>query len=129
VGEEFERLMNRLPEDFDDPKGGVTHPQRGAFWLGYYQWAGAIDQSITFGPEELAAAGQVLYGNRWQTNLAYDLGVDPRRIRQWLSANKVDKRPIPVGVWADLAELLRQRGLAALALSSQLDSGHHESTN
>lgn len=122
-GDDFLRLMNRLPDDFDDPESGVKRQQRGAFWLGYYQWAGAVDHPVSFGPEELAATGQVLYGNRWQTNLAYDLGVDPRRIRQWMSASKAEKRPIPVGVWSDLAELLRQRGLAALALSSQLDAG------
>ena len=50
--------------------------------------------------------GKALYGGRWQTDLARDLGLsDGRRIRQWLS----DERPIPAGVWRELGQLLAER--------------------
>ena len=54
----------------------------------------------------LISAGQLLFGERWQTELARALGLsDGRRIRQWLSGD----RPIPVGIWDDLSELLKDR--------------------
>jgi len=58
--------------------------------------------------ELLALVGNALYGERWQTDLARDLGLsDARRIRQWLSLD----RTIPEGVWDDLAKLLAERKL------------------
>ena len=57
----------------------------------------------------LVMAGNVLYGDRWQTDLARDLGLsDGRRIRQWLSGD----RPIPDGVLDDLARMLTSRKVA-----------------
>ena len=54
----------------------------------------------------LISTGQLLFGERWQTELARALGLsDGRRIRQWLSGD----RPIPVGIWDDLRELLEDR--------------------
>jgi len=54
----------------------------------------------------LAKAGNALYGERWQTDLARDLGLsDGRRIRQWLSGD----RPIPENVRSDLEKLLMAR--------------------
>lgn len=36
-------------------------------------------------PSELAAAGAVIYGARWQASLAVALGVHPRTMRRWLA--------------------------------------------
>lgn len=59
-----------------------------------------------FGTNELTLAGQALFGDRWQTDLSRALGLsDARRIRQWLTGD----RPIPTGVWNDIAELLKKR--------------------
>lgn len=56
--------------------------------------------------EILIKCGRALYGERWQTDLARDLGLsDGRRIRQWLSGD----RPIPRGVWNDISKLLTDR--------------------
>lgn len=116
--EELERLINRLPPDLSDPKGGVKLEDQGPFWLGFYQLAAGEEHAKSHGPAELAQAGQALYGERWQSDLARDLGLsDPRRIRQFMAG----ERKIPPGIWADVARLLRQRGLAAVALSSKLD--------
>jgi len=58
--------------------------------------------------EILIESGKVLYGERWQTDLARDLGLsDARRIRQWLA----DERPIPDGIVMDLQRLLMTRHL------------------
>lgn len=54
----------------------------------------------------LENVGKVLYGERWQTGLARDLGLpDGRRIRQWLA----DERPIPGGIQNALRHLLEER--------------------
>lgn len=117
ASDDLQSLVDRLPADLTDPPGGVKAEDQGPFWLGYYQWQSAADKAQAYGPAELAEAGQALYGERWQTDLARDLGLsDGRRIRQWMSGD----RPIPTGVWADITRLLRKRGLDALTLSSKL---------
>ena len=63
--------------------------------------------------ELLIAAGEALYGDRWQTPLARDLGLtDGRRVRQWLSG----ERPIPESVWDALPVLLKARNKSIDAL-------------
>ena len=34
---------------------------------------------------EISAIGELLYGDRWRTGLALDLGVNPREVRRWKS--------------------------------------------
>jgi hypothetical protein len=53
-------------------------------------------------PNELAAAGERLYGARWQTPLAAALGVNPRTLRRWVSGQNA----IPETVDADIGTLL-----------------------
>lgn len=38
--------------------------------------------------EQLAQAGRLLYGDQWQSNMARDLNIDSRRIRQWVSGER-----------------------------------------
>lgn len=66
--------------------------------------------------DRLTRYGRALYGDRWQSALAHDLGVNARRLRAWLYG----ERPIPAGVWADIAELLRQRGEAVADVLNEL---------
>ena len=54
----------------------------------------------------LRAAGAVLYGPAWQSELARKLGVADRTVRYWVAG----ERPIPAGVWADIARLLEKHG-------------------
>lgn len=56
--------------------------------------------------ETLRAAGAVLYGPAWQSELARQLGVAGRTVRYWIAGD----RPIPPGVWVDIAQLLEQHG-------------------
>lgn len=55
-----------------------------------------------FDPADMEAAGKALYGDQWQSNLARSLGVDPRRVRQWLAG---ERKP-QLGVMQDIIELL-----------------------
>ena len=55
---------------------------------------------------ELAAAGEFLFGHRWQTQLARRIGVDSSTVRRWLSG----ARPIPDRAESFIGLLLEQRG-------------------
>jgi len=102
-------LVDRLPANFHDPKGGVKAEDQSAFWLGYYHLPTATDAAKNCGPAELEMVGNALFGDRWQTDMSRELGLsDARRVRQWMAA----ERPIPVGVWADINQMLRQRQLS-----------------
>lgn len=68
--------------------------------------------------DRLRRCGKLLYGDRWQSDLARALDVNDRRVRQWIAG----ERPIPSGVWADVAGLLRQRQEEGLALLRELDT-------
>jgi hypothetical protein len=56
-------------------------------------------------PDELAAAGRALYGERWQTSLAMDLNISDRTMRRWL----VSQMPIPDGFQRELRQVLIKR--------------------
>lgn len=95
--------------DICDPPNGVSLDDQSPFWLGYYHYGYASDRAIKYGPAELEFAGQALFGDRWQTDLANALQLsDARRIRQWMAG----ERKIPVGVWADICGLLRHRQMS-----------------
>lgn len=75
-------------------------------------------QPIALDREALAAAGEALYGERWQTDIAKALGIsDSRRIRAILSGD----RPIPPRIWKDIAVLLRERAVAALEVARRIE--------
>jgi hypothetical protein len=56
-------------------------------------------------PDDLATRGRALYGERWQTPLAHDLGVADRTVRRWLAG----ETPIPGGVDSELRKILESR--------------------
>jgi hypothetical protein len=60
----------------------------------------------------LTEIGEALYGERWQTALAQDLGVDGRTMRRWVAG----AYPVPAWVWPELAKriVVRQMKLARL---------------
>ena len=117
--EAITELVDKLPADLKDPKSGVAAEDQGRFWIGYYHFAAALDHAKDYGPAELDRAGKALYGDRWQSDLARDLGVDSRRVRQWLTGD----RRIPVGIWADICGLLRHRQMSIKNVLSSLDKG------
>lgn len=107
-----ETLLEKIPAGFKDPAGGVAIEDQGPFWIGYYQYMSATDLSATLGPEELERAGNLLFGERWQSELARALEVGDRRVREWLAR----ERSIPPGIWSDITALLKQRSAEGLAL-------------
>jgi hypothetical protein len=72
----------------------------------------------------LRRCGEALYGPRWQTDLAGELGVADRTIRRWSSG--VDD--LPAGVYTDLMRLMTERAAALDALAEECkranDLGH-----
>jgi hypothetical protein len=56
-------------------------------------------------PDRLAAVGEAIYGEWWQTQVARELGISARHVRRWLSG----AAPIPERVEAALMELAAER--------------------
>lgn len=56
-------------------------------------------------PDLLIACGRALYGERWQSPLARDLGVSDRTMRRWATG----AYPVPPGVLTDLLPLVKER--------------------
>ncbi len=55
----------------------------------------------------LVAAGRALYGERWQTPVARDLGTTYRTVRNWLDG----RHPTPTDLEQRLKRLLVARGI------------------
>ncbi|MGP5631343.1 MULTISPECIES: hypothetical protein [Psychrobacter] len=53
--------------------------------------------------EQLEQSGQLLYGDQWQSNLARELSIDSRRVRQWLSGTT----PVSPWVGGEILQLLK----------------------
>jgi len=64
----------------------------------------------------LRETGEALYGPRWQTDLARDLGVSDRTMRRW-AAGADD---MPAGVAVDLLRLVTERGSVLDTLADRL---------
>lgn len=64
----------------------------------------------------LAEAGEALYGARWQSDLARDLGVSDRTVRRWVAGTTV----VPPGLWLDLLHLTQERAAVLDALAPRL---------
>ena len=47
----------------------------------------------------ITETGRALYGARWYSDMARDLGVDQRTVRRWASG----EFNVPSGVWRELA--------------------------
>lgn len=66
-------------------------------------------------PQELLrAAGEALYGSRWQSELAVTLDVADRTMRRWLAGQQM-----PEGVWAQLRGLLMRRSAECAELAEK----------
>ena len=64
----------------------------------------------------LVEAGEALYGPRWQTELARDLGVADRTMRRWVA----DTSAVPSGLYVDLLRLTQERAAVLDALAPRL---------
>lgn len=104
-GEELGMLFAKLPSDIADPPDGVKIETQGSFWVGYYHRKNTADIAGQLTPDLLAESGKLLFGDHWQKPLAEALNLsDTARIRQWLSGGK-----IPVGIWSEIDQMLRQK--------------------
>lgn len=73
--------------------------------------------------ETLSAAGQALYGDRWHTPVARDLGTTYRTVRNWLDG----RHPTPADLERRLRRLLTHRRTQLDALLSRIDTNEDES--
>lgn len=69
-------------------------------------------------PEQLKNAGELLFGNQWQSDLARALEVDSRRVRDWLQ----QRRPIPDGVKSEVIDLLLKNSEDTASYAETLNS-------
>lgn len=68
-------------------------------------------------PDDLARAGQALYGPNWQSQLARDIGVSIRSM-QYMAKGE---RPVHGGLARDVLGLLHKRGQEIAKLTDSLD--------
>jgi hypothetical protein len=64
----------------------------------------------------LRAAGAALYGQRWQSDLARDLGVAIRSVQRWDAGS----HPIPDTIWSELCTLLKVRAVEIIEMRRKL---------
>lgn len=64
----------------------------------------------------LVECGEALYGERWQSELARDLGVSDRTVRRWVAG----ATPVPSGVFVDLLRMVTERQVTLDALALRL---------
>lgn len=76
----------------------------------------SVSPRLTMPADILARVGAALYGPRWQTDLARELGVADRTVRRWVAGAD---RPRP-GVWADLRRALEERRADLTELLAEL---------
>lgn len=72
------------------------------------------------GPKEFRKSGEVLFGPRWQTDIARALGVNSRRVRQWIKG----ERPLPDTIDRDIIKLLENRKLKIETVLNSIRSGN-----
>lgn len=76
---------------------------------------GKEDTELTETPL-FVGAGNVLFGARWQADLAAALDVNERTIRRWAA----DEGLIPDGAWDDLVELLNEQSVLSRKLADEI---------
>ena len=64
----------------------------------------------------LVECGEALYGARWQSELARDLGVADRTVRRWVAGTT----DAPSGIYLDLLRLMQDRAAALQAIAERL---------
>lgn len=68
---------------------------------------------------KLTEAGRLLYGDQWQSNMARDLNIDSRRIRQWVSG----ERSVSDWVLAEIQALLDKKQFNINQFLSTINKG------
>jgi hypothetical protein len=108
-------LMAKIPAGFEDPERGIDTGKQGSFWIGYYHWLSFVGMSGKLNAEHLKRAGKVLFGERWQSDLARALDVNDRRVRAWVTG----EGRIPPAIWSQIAKLLRKNSKESADLLSE----------
>lgn len=76
-------------------------------------------------PSDLAQVGEALYGQRWQSELARELGVAVRTVQRWMDST----RAIPAGLPYELLKPLVTRWLTIDELITRLQQLQRAAVN
>ena len=104
--------ISRLTEGLELPSR-VNVEETGNFWLGYYHQRRGHKMRIS--GADLERAGIALYGDRWQSALARDLGIIDRRIREYM-----ERGGAPSWVRAEIFGLLAVKSRATHELAEEM---------
>lgn len=111
------------------PAGPLPIAAQGPYWVGYHHARHGALTDMTWA--DLERAGVTLYGEVWQSALANDLGVNPRRVREWgerYRAQVAEGAPspsIPRWVRAEIYAQMRMLRDEADAEIEKLDATPH----
>lgn len=67
-------------------------------------------------PNLITETGRALYGARWFSDMAADLGVSQRTVRRWANG----EFNVPLGVWAELIGRAHDRSESLAALVKRI---------
>jgi len=95
------------------PVGPIAIAKTSQFWMGYYHQKHGVSRKIS--PDELRQAGEALYGEQWQSDLARALDINPRRIREML-----ERGSVPPWVRAEIYGLLVAKSKVTADLAAKL---------
>lgn len=77
---------------------------------------GELD-GLAMTPAKLRKSGELLYGSRWQTELARALNVNPRQVRQWHAG----ERSMPPHLKHTIVSLIKEKSRLLLEYADELD--------
>ena len=81
-------LLERASRVFSIKQGKMSKRQICYFWRGLFASKEDTSAIAGYGAEELRRIGEKLFGERWQTSLANEIGCNVRQIRQWLAGER-----------------------------------------
>lgn len=114
--EELAEGITQILDGVNDlPAGPIKIESQAPFWVGYYHQLHGM--RVWMHTDELRAAGEALYGEQWQSDLARALGIAPRRVREW-----IERDAPPRWVRAEIYALLMAKSRETAAMATELIS-------
>lgn len=119
----YEGLTQILDGVSEMPAGPLAIESQGPFWVGYYHQRRGLRAWMH--TSELRAAGEALYGEQWQSDLARALDVSSRRVREWIERD-APPRWVRAEVYALLMSKSKETSAMATALISNEPASEEE---
>lgn len=114
VADDLQEGITQILDGVEEmPAGPIPVENQGAFWVGYYHQQHGM--RVWMRTDDLRAAGEALYGEQWQSDMARALGIAPRRIREW-----IERDAPPRWVRAEIYALLMAKSRETAAMAAEL---------